>query len=529
MSYKVTRISNGIFGYDVGLSGSMLLAFITACCATGFLLVGYDNGVFGGLVNTPSFQSTFDNPDANTVSNIVSLYEIGCFVGALSTFIIGDYLGRRGTIIVGSIWMIAGAIIQAASSEVGVMIAGRIICGVGMGTINATVPILQAESSPALSRGKLVAVDLTVLNVGIVLSYWIDYGFNYSSNLSNKAVAWRVPIALQCVFIVIIALIALIIPDTPRWLVKQGRIEDATSVLERLLDEPRDSHLVQLQLNAIKAALEHEQHEAQKVSGWSRLIAPGGGFKDDNLRTRRRLLLACFIQGAQQLGGVNGLIYYSSTLFQDSIGLGNKQSAILAGGLNMSLILGSAISFFLIDRVGRKMLLLPCIAGMSAVMAVQTGLVYKAQQPNADAVYGRAASAMLFIFDLLFSVGFQATVWLIPSEVLPLSIRTKGSALSTASNWICNFAVVKFTPIAIKNIRYQLYIIFAVLNAAWLPIIAFFLPETACKSLEDMDEVFARDGWQIDRLEGGARENQAAAEMQKGRNPEADSDVEQKV
>ncbi|PWN32953.1 putative sugar transporter [Meira miltonrushii] len=529
MSYKATRISNGIFGYDVGLSGSTLLAFITACCATGFLLVGYDNGVFGGLVNTPSFQSTFNKPDDNTISNIVSLYEIGCFFGALSTFIIGDYLGRRGTIIIGSMWMIVGAIIQAAASDVGTMIAGRIICGVGMGIINATVPILQAETSPAISRGKLVAIDLTVLNIGIVLSYWIDYGFNYSSSVSAKAVAWRVPIALQCVFIVIIALIALIIPDTPRWLVKKGRIEDAAAVLERLLDEPKDSFQVQSQLTAIQSALEHEQHEAEKVSGWSRLIAPGGGMKDDSLRTRRRLLLACFIQAAQQLGGINGLIYYSSTLFQQSIGLDNKQSALLAGGLNMCLILGSTISFFLIDNVGRKKLLIPCIAGMSAVMAVQSGLVYKTQQPGADAVYGRAASAMLFIFELFFSIGFQATVWLIPSEVLPLSIRTKGSALSTASNWICNFAVVKFTPIAITNIRYKFYIIFAILNAAWLPIIAFFLPETARKSLEEMDEAFAVDGWHIDRMEGGARNKQAAVEMPNGQGQEGDSDMDQKI
>ena len=148
-------------------------------------------------------------------------------------------------------------------------------------------------------------------------------------------------------------------------------------------------------------------------------------------------------------------------------------------------------------------ILLPCIAGMAAVMAVQSGLVYKVDQLKSlnldSAIYGRAASAMLFIFELFFSIGFQATVWLIPSEVLPLSIRTKGSALSTAANWICNFAVVKFTPIAIQNIRYKFYIIFAILNTAWLPVIALFLPETANKTLEQMDEIFATDGWHLER------------------------------
>ncbi|MCO5585460.1 hypothetical protein L7F22_039393 [Adiantum nelumboides] len=483
--------------FDVGLRGPYLLSVITACCATGFLLVGYDNGVFGGLVEAPSFNSTFNYPSENMIGNIVSLYEIGCFLGALSTFVMGEKLGRRMTIIFGAQWMIAGAIIQAAASTVGVLIFGRLVCGIGMGIINATVPVLQAETSPAFSRGKLVAIDLTVLNCGIVISYWIDYAFNFGApSLKGDSICWRLPIALQCVFIIFIILCALVIPDTPRWLIKKGRTEEAKEVIARLLNSSTTETKVEKQFAEIKEALEHEQREADRVHGWRGLIAPGGGWSDDSLQTRKRWLLACFIQAAQQLGGINALIYYSSTLFKKSIGLSDKDSALLAGGLNMCLILGSTISIFLIDVVGRKMLLLPCIAGMSAVMVVQTGLVYKTQQPNSSKVYGRAASAMLFIFELFFSIGFQATVWLIPSEVLPLRIRTQGSALSTASNWIMNFAVVKFTPSAIKNIKYRVYIIFAVLNALWVPIIAFYLPETARKSLEEMDEAFSTIGWQ---------------------------------
>lgn len=507
-----------MISFDIGLRGPFLLSVITACCASGFLLVGYDNGVFGGLVEAPSFKKTFDNPSADTVGNIVSLYEIGCFFGALSTFIMGEKLGRRMTIIFGAQWMIAGAIIQSAAESVGILIFGRLVCGVGMGIINATVPILQAETSPAISRGKLVAIDLTVLNCGIVISYWIDYAFNFASpSLKGNSICWRLPIALQCVFIIFIIVCALIIPDTPRWLIKKGRKDEAKEVIARLLNaasitEPK----VENQFIEINDALEHEQREADCVHGWRALIAPGGGWSDDSLQTRKRWMLACFIQAAQQLGGINALIYYSSTLFKKSIGLSDKDSALLAGGLNMCLILGSTISIFLIDVIGRKMLLLPCIAGMSAVMVVQTGLVYKTQQPNSNPVYGRAASSMLFIFELFFSIGFQATVWLIPSEILPLRIRTQGSALSTASNWIMNFAVVKFTPSAIENIKYRVYIIFAVLNALWLPIIAFYLPETARKSLEEMDQVFHRGEWQTDEpqatkfdLEGGTNKDVA--------------------
>lgn len=454
----------------------------------------------GGVVNTTPFKESFNYPDANTLGNIVSLYELGCFAGAMSTFVIGSILGRRQSILFGSLWLLAGAIIQACSNTVGVMIAGRIIAGVGMGIVNATVPVLQAEMSPAVSRGQLVAIDLVVLNCGIVVSYWVDYAFNFSG--LTGAATWKVPIALQCVFIAAIFLIALIIPDTPRWYASRGRSEEALSVLARLRSSSVDDVLVQTQFNDIQQAITHE--ELEQKSGWLSLIKPGKGWSDDSLQTRKRLGLACFIQAAQQLGGINALIYYSSTLFSASLNLAEQPSAILAGGLNMVLILGAFISIFLVDRVGRRPLLLSCISGMSFVFVLQTIFVFKIQNNSANSSIRNAAVAMLFLFEFFFSVGFQATVWMIPSEVLPLSIRTQGSALSTASNWICNFAVVKFTPSALENIGYQTYIIFAVLNAFWVPIIYFFLPETKGKALEEIDELFAKDGWHLEHKQGGA-------------------------
>jgi sugar porter (SP) family MFS transporter len=462
----------------------------------------------GGLINTPSFEASFNTTDANTLGNIVSLYDLGCFAGAMSTFVIGSYLGRRRSILLGSIWLLVGAIIQSACNTVGVMIAGRIIAGVGMGIVNATVPVLQAEMSPALTRGQLVGLDLVVLNCGIVLSYWVDYGFNFSD--LTGAVTWRVPLALQCVFIVTIFLIALILPDTPRWYASQGRNEEALIVLARMRNRSGQDEQVQIEFNNIQQTITHEN--AVKKAGYFSIIKPNrDSWRDDNLQTRKRLGLACFIQGAQQLGGVNGIIYYSSTLFTASVGLQSEPAAVLSGGLNCMLILGSIISIFLVDRIGRRPLLLNCISIMALIFVIQTILVSKIQNGTANATETNAAVAMLFLFDLFFSLGFQATVWLIPSEVLPLSIRTQGSALSTASNWICNFAVVKFTPSALANIGYQLYIIFAILNAAWVPIIYFFLPETKGKVLEEIDEIFAVDGWQLMNSHGG----QAAKVAQK--------------
>lgn len=463
----------------------------------------YDNGSLGGLIETPAFRKTFNNPSPGTLGNIVSIYELGCFFGAMSTFVIGNPLGRRLSILFGSLWMLVGAIIQAGSNSVGVMIFARIVSGIGMGIINSTVPILQSEMSPAWSRGQLVAVDLLILNCGIALSYWIDYGFNFSN--IKGSITWRLPVALQIVFIIGIAAAALVIPDTPRWYIANGKEASGLCVLARLKNKPEEDADVQQEFQDIKETVKHELASTKK--GWTHLFAPGDGWKDDAIRSRRRLLLACFIQAAQQLGGINALIYYSSTLFKESLHFDDQSAARLAGGLNMTLILGAAIAIVLVDRVGRRKLLLPMISGMAIVFACQSGFVHSIEKGTATTNVRNAAVTMLFLFQLFFSIGFQATVWMIPSEVLPLHIRTQGSALSTASNWICNFAVVKATPSAIHNIGYKTYVIFCLFNAAWVPIIYFFLPETRGLTLEAVDEIFATDGWHLEHGGGtnGAR------------------------
>lgn len=134
---------------------------------------------------------------------------------------------------------------------------------------------------------------------------------------------------------------------------------------------------------------------------------------------------------------------------------------------------------------------------MSLVFILQTIFVRQIETGTASIEVERAAVAMLFLFELFFSLGFQATVWMIPSEILPLNIRTQGSALSTASNWINNFIVVKFTPSALANIGFRTYIIFAIFNALWVPILWGCLPETKGKGLEEIDELFSTDGWKL--------------------------------
>ncbi|KXL48364.1 hypothetical protein M433DRAFT_159246 [Acidomyces richmondensis BFW] len=472
------------------LEGNALLYTVSLLACLGFLLIGFDNGLMGGLVNGDAFDTTFHihpttKRGANLIALIVAIFEVGCFIGAVTTSFVGEWLGRRKSIFIGVVIMIIGALLQATAYVSAHMIVARIVSGVGMGFINSTVPVMMAEFAPKATRGIFVCAQLSTLNFGIALVYWIDYGFGSGSGAA-QSFSWRVPVILQCIFLIPMLFIILIIPDTPRWLTSHHREDEALEVLRRLNRKKMSDEAIVAIAHDIRTVV---QFEASLDSGsWRDLL------KNDEIQSQRRFLIACSIQAFQQLGGINALIYYSNTLFQQSVGLSPHLSALMSGFLNTWFFVASFIPWFLIDRVGRRPLLLSMVTLMSAVMATQTGLIYSVQNklPNQKAC-GSAAAAMLFIFQGAFTVGFQAVVWVYPSEVLPLKLRQRGSSVSTACNWIFNFMVVYITPPAIQNIGYKTYIIFAVLNAAFVPVMYLFYPETKGLALEDVDRLFAKN------------------------------------
>ncbi|THZ99008.1 general substrate transporter [Aureobasidium pullulans] len=478
----------------IQLEGNALLYTVTTLTCLGFLLIGFDNGLMGGFINSPAFTETFGidkttNKGTNLIAIIVAIYEIGCFIGAVITSFIGESLGRRKSILIGVLIMIVGALLQATAYHIPHMLVGRIVSGVGMGFINSTVPVLQAEFSPKASRGRYVCAQLSTLNFGIMMVYWIDYAFSTLENGRSTSYIWRLPTILQCVFLIPMIFIVFIIPETPRWLAARDRNEEALEILTRL-NKGKMSHE---EIQSIHSDIVRTVAIERSIGAgtWGDLL------KNDSIQSRRRFLIACGIQAFQQLGGINALIYYSGTIFQDSLGFDAHLSGLMSGFLNTWFFLASFIPWFLIDKVGRRPLLLSMVSLMAGVMAVQAALVYQTQQETSIAhSAGIGAAAMLFIFQGAFTVGFQATVWVYPSEILPLRLRQRGSSISTGTNWIMNFLIVYITPPAIRNIKWRTYIIFAVLNATWVPIMYLFFPETKGLALEDVDRLFTKEGFE---------------------------------
>ncbi|CAF9903886.1 MAG: hypothetical protein GOMPHAMPRED_000597 [Gomphillus americanus] len=453
------------------LQGKLLFFLITALTCNSFLLIGFDNGVLGGVINQPAFNATFNSPDATTLGLIVSLYEGKERKGVAQE--------NRGTFFAYEFFFSG---MFSTSYGLPQMIIARIVSGIGMGFINSTAPVYQSEFSPRASRGLYACAQLSTLNFGIFLTYWIDYGF---AGIPDSY-AWRVPVVLQCIFIIPIIVLSGILPDTPRWLIGHSRIIEAEEVYSRVQRGRMPAQEIESTFNKMKMLVAAE--DEVQVKGFKAV------FRNDHLHSRRRLLIACSIQFFQQLGGINGIIYYAGTIFSTSLGFDDHFAALMSGFLFTWFFVASFIPWFLIDRIGRRPLLLYSITLMAAVFAVLSGLVSQIQyQTSIQYACGAAATAMLFIYQGAFTVGFQATVWVYPPEILPLRIRQTGTAIATACNWIINFMVVQITPVGIANIGWKYYIIYAIFNACFVPIIYFFYPETKGLELEDVDRLFAGD------------------------------------
>ncbi|GIZ42309.1 hypothetical protein CKM354_000558400 [Cercospora kikuchii] len=464
-----------------GLRGTKLNVAIGVIAGLDFLLFGYDQGVMGGLLTLESFVAVFPEIDtrgesgtsnrATTQGISIASYNLGCFLGAVVCIWLGQYLGRRRTIFLGSAIMVVGAVLQTAAFGLTQLIIGRIITGVGNGLNTSTVPTWQSETSKSHKRGQMVMIEGALITGGIMISYWIDFGFSF---LEPSTITWRFPIGFQIFFALIILVFILGLPESPRWLILKGREDEAVTVLSALSDLPPDDEYIISEFSAIKESV------LETAAGtFSEVFTMG---KDRNFH---RAALGYVNQVFQQISGINLITYYAATIYENEIGLSPFLSRILAACNGTEYFLASWIPVFLIEKIGRRPLMLFGAVGMSLSM-----VVLAAATSVGGSGPGVVAAVFLFVFNTFFAIGWLGMTWLYPSEIVPLRIRAPSSALSTSANWIFNFMVVMVTPVAFDTIGYKTYIIFAVINAFIVPCVYFFYPETAYRSLEEMDEIF---------------------------------------
>ncbi|KAF9452432.1 general substrate transporter [Macrolepiota fuliginosa MF-IS2] len=482
--------------YGSPLRGNRLTWAIAFVTGTGFTLFGYDQGVMSALLSAGQFEKTFPEVIVNDQhrnhatlqSLLVAIYELGCLVGALSNLWVGDRLGRRRTIILGGVIMIIGAIIQAASFSYAQILVARVITGLGNGLNTSTVPSYHAECSPAAKRGALIMIEGSLITFGIMISYWIDFALFWAKASSAQ---WRVPIALQIILALIMIVFINFLPESPRWLLKTGQSAHAMAVISALEDKSISDPDVQQTFHAINEAVALEEGTTSGIetkgqpAGKASLRELFSGGRSQNFR---RVALGVVIQCFQQITGINIITYYATLLFE-MLGISDVKSRIIAACNGTEYFLASLIAIALIDRVGRRKLMIFGSIGQTLTMVLLA--ILGSINNSATQV---VSAVLLFVFNSFFAVGWLGMTWLYPAEIVGLRMRGPANALSTASNWTFNFLVVMVTGPSFENITWRTYIVFASLNAFIIPCVYFFFPETAGRSLEasvDMDVIFA--------------------------------------
>jgi sugar porter (SP) family MFS transporter len=337
-------------------------------------------------------------------------------------------------------------------------IVGRFIAGVGNGINTSVVPVWLSETCKPELRGRLVTLALVLNQVGNVTAQWLNFGLGY---IPTQGVSWRFPLAFQCFYALVTVAMLPWLVESPRWLISRGRTDEAQVVISRLYGRPTEDVEVQNFVESITSGL---QHEAETSKGlWKDLVS------NDRLHSRRRVLLGAGTQFMQQWGGINIINYYLPVVF-GTLGLSRRIALILSGCNVINLMLSSALGAVFIDRYGRVPLMFwGALAQGVCFVFVAAGLSQGSLEWSAVAVAG------VFFYFTAFGTTWIAVPWMYPAEVNTQRMRIAGAGIATATNWICNYAVVLVTPVAVQNIKWKFYIIFAALNFAFAPIVKVFV------------------------------------------------------
>ncbi|MEO6994813.1 MAG: sugar porter family MFS transporter, partial [Lacunisphaera sp.] len=385
---------------------------------------------------------------------------VGAVIGATLGGALTGRFGRRGMIIVAGIIFTVSAIGTALAPTVAWLIAARVVSGIGIGIASFISPMYIAELVPAKVRGSLVAVNMLAITTGIVVAYLVDYAFSGMHG-------WRYMFGLAAIPSIILVIGMWRLPDSPRWLISKSKVDEARDVLKRVRTSPDVSPEI--------ADIQKSMAE-QGASGMKGLFQHS---------IRMPLMVGLGLAIFQQITGINTVIYYAPTIFKFA-GISATGPAILAGaGLTMVMWVFHVLAIFLLDRVGRRPLLLAGVAGQIVGLAI-LGAAFHFQQLAALKSY--VAIGGLVIYVACFAFGLGPIFWLLISEIYPLKIRGPAMSAVTVTNWAFNLAVavtfLTFVGILGHAGTFWLYGVIAI--GAWI-FIYLLVPETKGKTLEEIE------------------------------------------
>src|SRR4051794_980556 len=424
----------------------------------GGFLFGYDTGVIGGALPLIANDFDWDTPFRKGV--ITSALLLGAALGAFLAGRLSDRLGRKRLILLTAVTFVVGIIGASLAPEAVTLVAFRVIIGLGVGSASVIVPLYIGEIAPPDVRGALVSMNQLAITIGILSSQLIAYFLTTTGQ-------WRMMVALALIPSLVLGLGMLRQPESPAWLVEQEREDEARQILGRVRQRPED----------VEAEIDEVQTVARQREGVSALFGPA---------VRPALVVGVALAIIQQITGINTVIYYAPTLLEGA-GLGQHAAiggTVIVGAINVLL---TVVAILLLDRIGRRPLLLGGTAGMIVGLVVLASS-FIGQGDNIDHLHAGIAIAALCLYIGSFAIGLGPVFWLLISEIYPLRVRGSAMSIAGVANWLANFVVaISYLSILAWAGRPATFFGLAVITLVSYVFMRARVPETKGRSLAEIE------------------------------------------
>ena len=475
MTFKIPR-------FIKKLRRNRMAIVVSVCAAFGGFLYGYDTGTIAGILDMEYFIRTFGHRQsdgryilaASEQSLIVSTLSAGTFIGALLGYPSSDFYGRRLGIVLACFIFSIGVLMQTVTNQLSFFAAGRFFAGLGVGIISCVVPLYQSECAPKRIRGAIVSFYGWFVTIGLLVAAIVDNATEHMLSYYS----FRIPIGIQLLWAIVLLINTFFLPESPRYLVMKGQIDQA--------------YQSQAKLNSTTVNNPQIDANIKEIIGNMQLAAKHGSnsyidcFKMGPHKNLLRTLVGIGIQACQQLTGINFIIYYGTSFFHSS---GMQNPFLISIIANIVNVVMTIPGMLIVDKFNRRKLLLIGAAGMSICEYIVAIVGTFADQSN------EAAQKMIIAFICMY-MAFFASIWgpipgVVIGELYPLAIRAKCMSLSTASNWLWNFAIGYITPYLISknsgNLDFKVFFVWGSTCAGCLIFSFFCIWETKGLSLEEVD------------------------------------------
>ncbi|KAJ5920974.1 Major facilitator superfamily domain general substrate transporter [Penicillium verhagenii] len=450
---------------------SLGIAFFAAI---GTFLFGFDTGIATTTIAHQSWIDYMDHPSEGLTGAVVAVYIAGEALGALTQTFIGDKLGRIRFMQLMCAIVTIGTVIQTASVNIGMFLAGRVLAGYAVGGLVATVPIYLSEISDPRFRGLIGGISGCGISFGTMASNWVGFACGYAP---YGAVQWRLPLGIQIPWgIVMFIGLSTFMPNSPRQLIRSGKVDLARSEFTRIRRGAQTLE-VEEEFALMQAQIEYEME--REITSYREIFRV----------FRSRVMVAIAVQTMTSLTGVNVIQYYQTILYK-SLGIGSHTILALAAVYGTVAFLSNAITTkYMTDQWGRRKMLITGLAGIVLIEIYAAVMQLKFQ--NTDNKVGKGFAILgIYLFVVCYYGFLNSTTWLYGAEVLPIALRSKVMGIAAASHFIVNVAITEAGPSAFANIKQNYYYVFVACTLFFLGVAYLYFPETKQKTLEEVAAAF---------------------------------------